>query len=117
MAEWIGEYLQDALGFPDQADQRAEPGTGWTPPELNHLLQAHVVDGAALSTLCVWNGSQICAGASCVPDVIQLICQNTTSMKCAWNESTGIYTYSVQTCTYTSLTCTYLVCTLYMQCS
>ena len=30
LAEWIGENLQDALGFPDKADQRAEPGSGWT---------------------------------------------------------------------------------------
>jgi hypothetical protein len=25
LAEWIGENLQDVLGFPDKADQRAEP--------------------------------------------------------------------------------------------
>ena len=38
--------MQDELGFPDKADKthkRAEPGTGWTPAELNHILQAHVV--------------------------------------------------------------------------
>ena len=46
LAEWIGENLQDVLGFPDKADQRAEPGSGWTPAELNHLLHEHVVDGA-----------------------------------------------------------------------
>jgi hypothetical protein len=28
LAEWIGENLQDELGFPDKADQRAEPGSG-----------------------------------------------------------------------------------------
>jgi hypothetical protein len=38
LAEWIGENLQDVLGFPDKADQRAEPGSGWTPAELNHIL-------------------------------------------------------------------------------
>ncbi len=27
LAEWIGENLQDELGFPDKADQRAAPGT------------------------------------------------------------------------------------------
>ncbi len=30
LAEWIGENLQEELGFPDKADQRAEPGSGWT---------------------------------------------------------------------------------------
>ena len=29
-----------------EADQRAEPGIGWTPAELNHILHAHVVDSA-----------------------------------------------------------------------
>ena len=46
LAEWIGENLQDKLGFPDKADTRAAAGTGWTPAELNHILNAHVVDGA-----------------------------------------------------------------------
>ncbi len=46
LAEWIGENLQDVLGFPDKADQRAEPGSGWTSAELNHILTAHVVDSA-----------------------------------------------------------------------
>ncbi len=36
LAELIGENLQDVLGIPDKADQRAEPGTGWTRAELNH---------------------------------------------------------------------------------
>jgi hypothetical protein len=35
------------------ADQRAEPGTGWTPAELNHILNAHVVDGALTTFGCV----------------------------------------------------------------
>ncbi len=30
LAEWIGENLQEALGFPGKADRRAHPGTGWT---------------------------------------------------------------------------------------
>jgi hypothetical protein len=46
LAEWIGENLQEALGFPDKADGRARPSTGWTPDELNQILQEHVVDGA-----------------------------------------------------------------------
>ncbi len=53
LAEWIGEDLQDELGFPDKADQRAEPYIGWTPAELNHILNAHVVDGALTSFGCV----------------------------------------------------------------
>ena len=28
LAEWIGENLQEELGFPDKADKLAEPGTG-----------------------------------------------------------------------------------------
>jgi hypothetical protein len=51
-AEWIGENLQDELGFPDKADQRAEPGSGWTPAELNHILQSHVVDGTLTTFGC-----------------------------------------------------------------
>ena len=38
-AEWIGENMQEELGFPDKADKRAQPGTGWTPAELNRILQ------------------------------------------------------------------------------
>ena len=53
LAEWIGESLQDELGFPDKADQRAEPGSDWTPAELNHILQYHVVDGALSTFGCV----------------------------------------------------------------
>ena len=30
LAEWIGENLQEELGFPDKADKQAEQGTGWT---------------------------------------------------------------------------------------
>jgi hypothetical protein len=44
LAEWIGENLQDELGFPDKADRRSEPGSCWTPAELNDILQAHVVE-------------------------------------------------------------------------
>ena len=45
LAEWIGENLQEQLGFPDKADKRAPPGTGWTPTELNNILHYHEVDG------------------------------------------------------------------------
>ena len=70
LAEWIGENLQDVLGFPDKADQRAEPGSGWTPAELNHILTAHVVDGAVTTFGCVEWESQLFRGvmrARCYP--------------------------------------------------
>ncbi len=44
LAAWIGENLQDELGFSDKAERRSELGPCWTPAELNHILQAHVVD-------------------------------------------------------------------------
>ena len=50
------------MGFPDKADQRAEPGSGWTPAELNHILQAHVVDGALSTFGCVEWESELCRG-------------------------------------------------------
>ena len=53
LAEWIGENLQEELGFPDKADKRAEPGTGWTAAELNGILHNHVVNGILTSFGCV----------------------------------------------------------------
>jgi hypothetical protein len=71
LAEWmIGENLQDELGFPDNTDQRAQPGSGWTPAELNHILQSHVVDGALTTFGCVEWESELCRGvmrARCFP--------------------------------------------------
>jgi hypothetical protein len=72
LAEWIGENLQNELGCPDKADQRAEPGSGWTPAELNHILQAHVVDGALSTFGCAEWESELsqCRGvmsARCYP--------------------------------------------------
>ncbi len=66
------------MGFPYKADERAEPGAGWTPAELNHILQAYVVDGAVTTFGCVDWESDLwsCGGAACVPDVIHLIFQN-----------------------------------------
>ena len=62
LAEWIGENLQDALGFPDKGNVRAGPGSGWsrwTAAELNHILQAHVVDGTLTTFGCVeWESEQ-----------------------------------------------------------
>ena len=65
LAEWIGENLQDVLGFPDKADQRAEPGTSWTPAELNHILHVNVVDGALTTLSCVEWESQLFRGVMC----------------------------------------------------
>jgi hypothetical protein len=70
LAEWIRENLQDVLSFPDKANQRAEPGTGWTPAELNHILHEHVVDGALTTFGCVEWESQLFRGvmsARCYP--------------------------------------------------
>jgi hypothetical protein len=70
LAEWIGENLQDVLGFPDKADLRAEPGTCWTPAELNHILHEHVVDCALTTFGSVEWESQLFRGvmhARCYP--------------------------------------------------
>jgi hypothetical protein len=53
-------------------DQRAEPGTGCTPAELNHILHAHFVGHH------LWNGSLSCSGVLRVPDGIPSICQRST---------------------------------------
>jgi hypothetical protein len=53
LAEWIDENLQQALGFPDKADGRECPGTGWTLDELHHILKEHVVDGTLTTFGCV----------------------------------------------------------------
>jgi hypothetical protein len=65
LAEWIGENLQEALGFPDKADRRARPGTGWTHDELNRILQAHVVDGSLTTFGCVEWESELFKGVMC----------------------------------------------------
>jgi len=69
-AEWIANNMQDELGFPDKAD----PRRGWTPAELNSILQNHVVrnrDGCALTTFgCVEWESELYRGvmrARCYP--------------------------------------------------
>ncbi len=70
LAEWIGENMQEELGFPDKADKRAEPGTGWTPAELNRILQGHVVAGELTTFGCVEWQSQLFRGvmrARCYP--------------------------------------------------
>ena len=70
LAGWIGENLQEELGFPDKADKRAQPGAGWTPAEFNHILQDHVVDGALTTFGCVEWESDLFRGvmrARCYP--------------------------------------------------
>ena len=70
LAEWIGENLQEELGFPDKADKRAGPGTGWTPAELNRILQNHVVHGSLTTFGCVEWESELFRGtmrARCYP--------------------------------------------------
>jgi hypothetical protein len=70
LAEWIGENLQDELGFADKTDKRAAAGSGWTPAELNNILQAHVVDGALTTFGCVEWESDLFRGtmrARCYP--------------------------------------------------
>ena len=70
LAEWIANNMQDGLGFPDRAD----PRRGWTPAELNSILQNHKVrnrDGCALTTFgCVEWESELYRGvmrARCYP--------------------------------------------------
>ena len=46
LAEWIGENMQEELGFPDKADKRAQLGTGWTPAELNSILHERTAERA-----------------------------------------------------------------------
>ena len=70
LAEWIGGNLQDELGFADKTDKRAAAGSGWTPAELNNILQAHVVDGALTTFGCVEWESNLFRGtmrARCYP--------------------------------------------------
>ena len=70
LTEWIANNMQDELGFPDTAD----PRRGWTPAELNCILQNHVVrsrDGCSLTTFrCVECESELYRGvmrARCCP--------------------------------------------------
>ena len=70
LAEWIGENMQDELGFPDKADKRAQLGTGWTPAELNSILHDHVVGGELTTFGCMEWESEMFRGvmrARCYP--------------------------------------------------
>ena len=48
LAEWIGENMQDELGFPDKKDPNK-----WSVSELNNILKTHEVcdrNGGSLQT-------------------------------------------------------------------
>jgi hypothetical protein len=63
LAEWIWESLGE-LGFPDKADKSAQPGTGWTPAELNSIMHDHVrvVAGELTTFGCVELKSELFRG-------------------------------------------------------
>jgi hypothetical protein len=106
LAEWMGENLQDELGFPDKADQWAAPGSGWTPAELNHILQAHVVDGALSTFGCVEWESELCRGvmsARCYPFDMPKHCFHGRNQKVMYTYCTNMYKLS-----YTS-TCMFIM--------
>ena len=69
LAEWIGENMQDELGFPDKRDPNK-----WSVSELNYILRNHVVRGRNSGSLrtfgCVEWESELCRGimrARCYP--------------------------------------------------
>jgi hypothetical protein len=69
LAEWIGENMQDELGFPDKSDPNK-----WSVSELNDLLKTHVVcnkNGCSLETFgCLEWESELYRGimrARCYP--------------------------------------------------
>ena len=59
LAEWIGENMQDELGFPDKRDPNK-----WSISELNNILQTYVVsdrNGLGCGSL---GGANLAWGAS-----------------------------------------------------
>ncbi len=69
---------EDEEFFECKADRRASPGEGWAPDELNHILQAHVVDGSLTTFGCVeWESE---SGELCAPDVTPSKCQSIAFM-------------------------------------
>ena len=112
LEEWIGENLQEELGFPDKADQRAEPGSGWTPAELNHILQSHVVDGALTTFGCVEWESNLCRGvmrARCYPFDMPKHHFHGMNPKVLYIQYTNMYISKI----YNKHTCIYMVYTWY----
>ena len=88
LAEWIGENMQDKLGFPDKLDPNK-----WGISELNNILQKHVVpdlNGCALHTFgCLEWESELYRGimrASCVtPSKCQSVgsqCEPSGTLQC-----------------------------------
>ena len=63
LAAWIGENMQEELGFQDKANRRAQPGLGWTHAELNRILHEHVVSGELTTFGCVEWHSQLFRGS------------------------------------------------------
>ena len=104
LAEWIGENLQEALGFADKANRRASPGEGWTPNELNHILQAHVVDGSLTTFGCVEWESELFRGvmsARCYPFKMPKHRFHGFNPQVSIHFNWRTYTYiRVRTCTY-----------------
>ncbi len=119
LAELIGENLQEELGFSDiadKADQRAEPGSGWTPAELNHILQSHVVDGALTTFGCVEWESDLCRGvmrAGCYPFDMPKHRFHGMNPKVLYIQFANMNIHDI----YNIHTCIYLVCTWYIHCS
>ena len=120
LAESIGENLQEELGFPDKADQRAQPGTGWTPAELNSILQDHVVDGA-LTTLgcgCVeWESElfRCTMRARCYPFDMPKRRFHSFNPKVTYHDHVAIYQYIPSSSPYILVhTFTYCSCTLFL---
>ncbi len=85
-------------------DQRAEPGSGWAPAELNHILQAHVVDGALSTFGCVeWESEGVmsarcylCRGvmcARCYPFDMPKHCFHGMNPKVMYIHSITLYTH------------------------
>ena len=64
IAEWIGENMQDKLGFPDKKDPNK-----WSVSELNDILKTHVVcdrNGCSLQMFgCLEWESELYRGIMC----------------------------------------------------
>jgi hypothetical protein len=104
--------LHDELGFPDKADWRAEPGSGWTPAELHHILQSHVVDGALTTFGCVEWESELCRGVVCAR------CYLFDMPKHSFHGMNPKVKYKhVHTCYIHVYTCTHYVYTWYIHCA
>ena len=72
LAEWIGENMQDELGFPDKKDPNK-----WSASELNDILKTYLVcdrNGCSLQTFgCLEWESELYWGI--MPDAIPSTCE------------------------------------------